>query len=508
MTPHAEDAEFEFLYGGAEAAVGLRATKVQTPLRLARLWHPVCSACRHPLRWVRGKGANGMTCNRAGCSARHRLVEATSQRYPLSRSIQDALAVFGGNGAGKTFLVAQLALAVAIGRDNPDVARWVKANGVAPELIPPKGGLVIFSSLTSNLSKLTARPAVKRFAPIGSSWRNEEGQGEAECVPFGRCGDGKIVFKSNDQTADKFQGAACALVILDEEHDKAVYDEVMARTDRFRWEGRSGYVVLSMTPLKGFTWVFDTFVDPETRDEGTRAAWIWGENNPHLDQVARARKLRRKSLSAAMRSARDRGVFGSAEGLIYGDYWRPDVHVIPAFKIPRDWYWVESIDFGDRNPFSYGLHAYDPSTDTLYRVAEHYRAGWNIAKHAERIKELRAEHGVNLRRLFTVSDPAQKGQRRSLDELCGIPNDRAKKDVLAGIGELQARLDFDADTEPGFYVFDTCVAFVKEIMSYKWEKKPRSKRDEPEQPLKKDDHAMDDARYACMAVRYQVAFAA
>lgn len=483
------------LIDGARSAVDLRRWRRKHPLAAARLWHPVCPSCKAPLRWIAGRGPHDFTCVNGKCERWRTLIEASSQRYPLSLNIELALSVFGGNGAGKTYLVAQLCTAVAMGREHPDVAAWVKANGVLPELIPPKGGLVIASSLTGSLSKDTLRPAVAKYMLPGSTWRNRDSNQQAEVVPRERCGDGKIIFKSNEQGREKFQGYPCPLFVLDEEHDADVYEECLQRTDRCRWEGRSGYGVLSMTPLKGFTWVHDEFVDVDTRTDGTRAAWIWGENNPFLDQKARKKKLERKSLSEAMRAARDRGVFGNPEGLVYRT-WRRDMHVIKPFTVPNSWHWIEGIDFGDRNPFAYGLYAFDSGNDRLYRVAEHYAAEMPLSEHAKIIKALRKRWRVNERRLYTFADPAQAGQRRSLSYEHGISTIKATKGIADGIMACQERLRYDAAVEPGFYCFDTCRHFVREIEGYRWAER-KVKTDQPELPLKRDDHAMDEWRYVC-----------
>ena len=497
------------LVAGATNALELRVMAGTKPLAAARLWHPKCETCRRPLRFITGRGPHDFTCVNTDCDDRHDLVEASSQRYPLSKlaaeregHVEDSIAIFGGNGAGKTYFVAQLAVAVAIGRENPDVAEWVRANGIDPQLVPPLGGLVIASSLTSALSRDTLRKAIAEFVPPGSKWKNQHGDGQAEVTPAGAVGLGKIVFKSNDQGREKYQGYAAALVILDEEHDLDVYEECLERTSRVRWEGRSGYIVLSMTPLKGFTWVHRVFVAEESRDAGTRAAWIWGENNPYLDHVARKRKLERKSLSGAMRAARDRGVFGVPSGLVYRS-WSRHVHVIEPFRPPTGpdsgWFWFEGIDFGDRNPFSYGLYAFDSHDNRLYRVAEWYKRETLLSEHAAQIKRIRAEWGVDPRRVITIADPAQAGQRRSLALEHGIGSSKAKKDLRLGIEACQERLRYGAAVEAGFYVFNTCRHFVAEIEGYRWAES-KTKTDQKELPLKRDDHAMDEWRYVCVKV--------
>lgn len=62
---------------------------------------------------------------------------------------------------------------------------------------------------------------------------------------------GKITFKSQEAGRDKYQGAVKDGVWLDEEHEKAVWDECYMRT-----VAKGGWLRMTFTPLKGLTWAY------------------------------------------------------------------------------------------------------------------------------------------------------------------------------------------------------------------------------------------------------------
>jgi hypothetical protein len=74
-----------------------------------------------------------------------------------------------------------------------------------------------------------------------------------------------------------------------------------------------------------------------------------------------------------------KGLWVSAEGVIYGDF-SPSKHVIPRFKIPDEWprFWV--VDFGLVNPFVLQRWAQDPD-GRLIMYREIYRTQRTVDQH-------------------------------------------------------------------------------------------------------------------------------
>jgi phage terminase large subunit-like protein len=444
-------------------------------------------------------------------------VERSSQAWVFREHVVDALAVVGGNGSSKTWTGAVMAVCCLLGRDHPDVQALIERHGLNADLIPPDGGLVIASSLNSAMSVNILRPLVAQFAPDAEvGWRNRDGQGEAVCY---RLDDPtkRIIFKSNDQGWEKYQGYAACLVWLDEEHDQKVYRECQQRVGRVQWETsdglRSGWILLTMTPLKGKTWVWDEFAG-DARAAGTAIHFIWGGDNPHVDQGKRSRMLDNKSISGAMRAARDRGAFGDPEGLVWSS-WRRSIHVADA-PIVLDPHWLryDCIDFGTRHPLAWLMAAYSTSTDTLYLLRLIYQPERLISEHVDHARALWRELGEEARQPdddtpaedlgrpeLVWADPEDKQSRRSLALEHSIVTRKATKEFEA---TLQAGLSFLRIDEQGPHlVVDPRLApFIREIEGYQWAPQV-GKGDAPNRPIKKDDHAMDTYRYLTLGIRKQ-----
>lgn len=416
----------------------------------------------------------------------HNEAPRSSQRLTLMEPGADATLAAGGNGAGKTELGAQVAAAVVCGRNDRAVAAWIRRNGVDPSLIPPEGATVLASSLNASLSIHVQRAAIRRYLPSGTTWRNQSGPGTSVAyLPNGN----RVIFVTNDSGARSIQGYAAGLVWMDEEHDEGVYNEALQRVARVRWEGRSGWLLLTMTPLKGLTsWVYKRFV--EEPDTGTRIHYIHGGDNPFIDQVKRERILR--SYGEHERAARDKGEFTAMEGLVYQFDRR--IHLCAPFDPPPEWKRYASIDFGTRHPFAFVLAALDPSDDTLHLYRLHHKREWTLRQHAEAMREL-----VDIWPDWIVADCEDRGSRLSLAREYAITTTASRKgkgSVRAGINTVAERMALDCEGRPHLLIHDHpgMRPLVHEFQSYRWDS-TNSKRDQPDAPLKKDDHCMDAVRY-------------
>lgn len=391
------------------------------------------------------------------------------------------------HNSGKSALAAEFAVAAMLGSRNPDARRWLDANGLDLDTIPPYPGRVLFSALTSNDSRKVLREKVRRLLPAGCKWRNERGDGEAEVSAPGAIGNnGTIVFKSNDQGARAYQADEFDIIILDEEHDSAVFGECLMRLGRRPWKGC--YILLSMTPLKGMTWVYDDFQsEPKP---GYRYAEIDGRDNPYIDQAGRAQRMAR--YGEHEKAARESGKFVALEGLVYTG-WSRGVHLVPATPCPAEWRRVAGIDFGTSNPFACCLFAIDPRDDVLHLLATHYQAGLRWEEHAVKLRAMFEAHGWP----ETIwADPEEANGRMTLRNL-GIDTRAARKDIRPGLNAVASRLALDAQGYPHLVVHDTVSnrPFVREIEGYVWAPRTGAK-DSPDLPLKANDHALDAARYA------------
>ena len=406
----------------------------------------------------------------------------TSQKRALQalmdRKVKVGLLV-GGNRSGKTEAGAMVAAAVAIGRGDAGVAKWMRDNGIPEGSIFKRPGRVCCVSLTSNESIRVQRPKIEQFLPAGTYWKNRHGAGEAFAqLPNG----GTILFKTVDQGARSFQADAWDLCWFDEDpEDQAVMNEA-----RMRLVDRRGRCLISMTPLRGLTWIWDRFVhDPEP---GTLCRWIFGEDNPHIPSDELATLL--KSYGSHERASRARGEFTQLEGRVYQD-WSRDLHVIEPFEVPEDWERVAGLDFGTRNPFCCLLAAIDPADSVVHLIAERYKSECTLIRHVEALREMFKEYGEPG---LIVADPEDRGSRISMARDHDMATVKAKKEVRAGLSSVAERLAPDAEGRPHLVVHSNCVNLIREIEGYVWDTR-RGKGDQPDKPLKREDHAMDALRY-------------
>jgi len=353
----------------------------------------------------------------------------TSQRAPLQRAGVDAVAAFGGNGAGKTMLGGMVSCAVAMSRGHKAVQMWLRRNQLEPSLIPPKPGIVLASSLNSTMSINIQRPAVEMFAPAGTEWRNRDGPGFSEArFPGGGC----VRFLSASSGAQMMQGFAAHVFWGDEEHPEKYVREAYQRLTRCRWDGRSGWALHTMTPLSGFTYMHRDFIADPPPDGRHLACFLHGSDNPHIDQEKRARLLR--SVNSGERASRDRGEFSQLEGRVFTE-WSRAAHVVEAFEVPAEWPLFAGWDFGTRAATAIVLCALDPSDDTLHVIDEVYQAQRTTKENAAAYRRMLAGRDVE----WLVCDPEDKAARMALGREYGVPNIPAKKgpgSVRKGINDL------------------------------------------------------------------------
>jgi len=442
------------------------------------------AGARGAMAWAQGQERAPL----AYASLWHNEHPRTSQRAPIENPGADITVCLGGNGAGKTVLGGMWAACVAMGSNDASARAFMRANRVDPDLIPPEGGNVLAVSLNASLSIHVQRAEVKKYLPPATVWRNPSGPGISVAeLPNGR----KIVFLTNDSGRRAAQGfGGIAMVWIDEEGDEDVFNELLARVFRYRWAGRSGYIVVTMTPLRGLgSWTYRRFI--EEPSEGTRVHYIHGGDNPFVDQTKRARLL--KSFGEHERAARDRGEFAALEGLVYD--FRPDLHVLKGVDIDPSWPRVAGLDWGTRNPACFVLAAHDESDDTIHVYRAIYETDLHLSALAQRIRDL-----CDVWPDWIVADPEDRTSRLTMARDHDIQTRPAKKkpgSVRAGISAVAEMLEPDANGRPHLVIHDhpSTRPIVKEFLGYRWDTTSSKRTDQPDRPMKLNDHAMDSVRY-------------
>jgi len=457
------------------------------PLAVSRLWVPYCHrwdgkgkeserarGCGNAMDMI---GLGSYRCNYCGIDENR-----TSQREAAIRfmNADEAFLCTGGNRAGKTQFGAQLAIAIAAGRDEWHVQEWLRINNLPKDLIQRKPQTVWYAALSYGDALEYGRPKLEQYAPSGTKYTRWRAQDRASMrLPNG----GRIVSLSVEAGREKFQGASVKFVWLDEEPSVEVFEECMLRV-----VDTKGKILITATPLKGLSFLYDFFVD--NPPSGFDRYALSGLDNPYIS----SNKLKRavSHLSEASQNARLFGMFTSQSGLVYPEFDRA-VHVVKPFVIPDHWPRDICIDFGVRNPFAALWIAHDQDNDCLYVYREYYKTEKTTLENGRMIIALGAKD-PDLR--WIVADPESKDGRLLLARELGLHTKPAPKHygVTETINLVKERLKLNAEGVPALMVFQSCKELIKEFRKYKW-----SKTKGKDRPDKQHDHGLD-------ALRYEIAF--
>jgi terminase large subunit-like protein len=218
-----------------------------------------------------------------------------------------------------------------------------------------------------------------------------------------------------------------------------------------------------------------------------------------------------------------KGLWVSAEGMVYQDSWNPALNIIDRFPIPRDWPRYLIVDFGYIHPFVCLWAARDPD-GRLYIYRQVYKTRTLVEDHAQTIALasgwchlLPKTHPRYRDRPNSDADPLPREiicdhdaeDRATLERHLGLFTTPAKKTVSDGIQAVASRLRPAGDGKPRLMIMrdglverdhdlaegkqPTCVEDEPE--SYVWDTRQGMKKGE--QPMKEGDDGMDCLRYLC-----------
>lgn len=215
------------------------------------------------------------------------------------------------------------------------------------------------------------------------------------------------------------------------------------------------------------------------------------EDNPYLPSSYIERV--KNSLSGVFYKRNYLGLWCLAEGSIF-EFFDKSVHVIDRPKAAAE-YFIAGIDYGLNNPFACVLIGvstgkYTQTGKVLWVEDEFF---WDQKKQGRQktVSEL-AEDVVkflepyNVRHIYV--DPSALPIKRDLQKM-HIPTIDANNDVLDGIGLMTSEM-----RKGNLFVLSKCTNLIREIESYVWDSNAAKKG--WDQPIKKDDHAVDALRYA------------
>jgi len=317
-----------------------------------------------------------------------------------------------------------------------------------------------------------------------------------------------LYFKSYKQGREKFQGARCHLIHLDEEPPKDIYTECSMRLADVDGLGQ-GRLILTMTPLKGYTEMMSYFLehrvskkksekaekieDLQQEDEVIRTASeitfngkyyiqaTW-DDNLHLSEATKLQL--RNTLKPYELEAREKGIPSVGSGLVY--QVMESEFLVDPFEIPNHWSCVFGMDVGFFAPTAVVFMGHDRDNDTLYIYKEYSVTEKTAAQHAASLMIMGCDW------IPGVCDPAvNQGSQRDGEKLI---DDYAKAGLKLNKGKYAKELAVDSVLERirtgRFKVFNTCRKFMDEWRGYS--------RDDKGKILKGRDHLMNALEFVIL----------
>lgn len=172
-----------------------------------------------------------------------------------------------------------------------------------------------------------------------------------------------ISFKSYEQGREKWQGAGKRLIWFDEEPPQDIFDEATVRVEA----GQQLDIIMTMTPVKGMTWVYDRlFMATNNKDLFiSTAGW---DDNPYLTQEQKDQMER--GLTDEALEVRKYGKFVKRVGLVCA-WWDRQKNLSLYSDLPNDWTYFEVLDGGFSDPAAWLLIGVDK--DNNVHVVDGFR---------------------------------------------------------------------------------------------------------------------------------------
>lgn len=225
------------------------------------------------------------------------------------------------------------------------------------------------------------------------------------------------------------------------------------------------------------------------------------EDNPYVDEEYKMRI--KNSLSGVFYKRNYLGLWCLAEGAIF-DFFDSDIHVVECPPRAAD-YWIAGIDYGAVNPFAclivgVSTGKYTQQGKQMWVEKEYY---WNPhpktgtgrqktnSEFADDLQEFLQPYSIK----SLYIDPSAAAFKVELRKR-GIACVDANNEVLDGITMLASEL-----RRGTVVICKECKNTIREIESYVWDAKSAERG--KDEPVKKDDHAVDALRYIIASHRVQ-----
>ena len=282
------------------------------------------------------------------------------------------------------------------------------------------------------------------------------------------------------ESVETMRGQSYDLIILDEVASMRNFwigwNEVLSPT----LIDRKGQAMFISTP-KGFNHFYELFNLPQ-KDKNYESFHFTTFDNPNIliEEIERE-KLSKPENTFAQEYLAD---FRKQEGLIYKEFDR-SLHVYEGLPTREIKEYLGGVDFGFRNPCAV-IHA-KVDSDAHYWITEEW---YKTERSEEQIGEYVKSCAFN----EVFPDPENASAIDILNKK-GIN----VREVVKGKGSVKSGIDAVRNLlkQNRIHIHKDCVNLIWEMETYAYKEK-RPDNNEPEEPIKENDHAVDSLRYIIM----------
>ena len=391
----------------------------------------------------------------------------------------------GGNRSGKTVGGATEAVMWLTGKH-----KWLRTPP------PPIRGRCVSVDFVNGVEKIV-RPEIAKWLPLselkGGSWETAY---DKELRTLYLENGSFIEFMSYDQALEKFAGTSRHFVWFDEEPPHSIFNECLLRL-----VDTGGHWWITMTPVNGMTWVYDTVYIAARTNPTLYVVETGIDDNTYLsvsevDQVI-------SLMPTDEKEARRYGKFMAIGGLVYKDFslesvLAPVVDSVYCPNMQKEWTHFRMMDHGFNNPTAWLFGCAD--TEGRILIYDEIYVDHMVVSDIARLVHVK-QRDLGILPAYSVGDPSIvnsdpiTGTSVHIEYAThGIPIVPGNNDVDAGINLVAQRLK-----ERLLYVTRNCEYTIREFAKYRWATwataKTRDDKNAKEEPHKKDDHTMDALRY-------------
>lgn len=312
-----------------------------------------------------------------------------------------------------------------------------------------------------------------------------------------RTGSGEIqignrtiyIVGANDERAEaKIRGLTLAGAYGDE---VTLWSESFFNMLLSRLRVPNAQVFLTTNPDSPNHWLKKKFLDREDELDIKNFAFELNDNHTLDPKYVTSLKAEYSPASSLWYRRFINGEWVMAEGAVY-DCFQKDTNVVQELPKMKE-YWV-GIDYGTTNPFC-ALLIGEGVDEKLYVIKEYYydsAVGQKQLSDAEYSRELKTFlDGYDIKRMYIDPSAASFITQLWRDDHLGVA--KANNAVNDGI-----RVVYNLLGSRKLLIHNSCTKLIEELESYVWDVKQQERGED--KPLKRNDHAVDALRYACISL--------